>query len=480
MSGLLEGYVTGELIHMSYLNTIDGFCAKRKQFCDALKHFHETNTAFINTMIKNHANDDYWHQLGLIYDQIRGLEDGYMYWKIDEHVIQETDETNALSEIWWLNILNEVYELEAILTPNSTTIPYRDHCSALVKVLPDGSDLYVAHNTWTTYKSMLRVLKQYSFAFNSLTTGAVIPGHSVAMSSYPGSVFSGDDYYVLSSGLVVQETTNHVWDASLFARVRPDRVVVEFARNVVANRLATGGRQWTEIFARYNSGTYNNQFMIVDYKLFTRGTPVAQLPDDLLWVCEQIPGNVTAADLTTLLRTTGYYGSYNNPYFKYILDISGWTDMERKVVTIYNYDKTARGVIFHREQPTVTDMNTLYTFMRYNDFEHDPLSLCSHYNLDCKPDYSSCLTIAGRLDLNSPTGHYPIGNGHEYSGAIDAKLTDTQMSSRLEMLAVSGPTHRNHPPFRWSTSGAGADVRHIGHPDVFDFKPIYTKWYPNK
>jgi hypothetical protein len=36
----------------------------------------------------------------------------------------------------------------------------------------------------------------------------------------------------------------------------------------VANRLAVDGKSWTKIFRRHNSGTYNNQWMVVDYKRF--------------------------------------------------------------------------------------------------------------------------------------------------------------------------------------------------------------------
>lgn len=47
-------------------------------------------------------------------------------------------------------------------------------------------------------------------------------------------------------------------------------------------------------------GTYNNQYMVVKMDLFTPGQA---LPNDLLWVCEQIPGLVVAADTTQQLGT---------------------------------------------------------------------------------------------------------------------------------------------------------------------------------
>jgi hypothetical protein len=34
---------------------------------------------------------------------------------------------------------------------------------------------------------------------------------------------------------------------------------------MVSNRLATDGKEWTKIFEKFNSGTYNNQWMIIDY-----------------------------------------------------------------------------------------------------------------------------------------------------------------------------------------------------------------------
>lgn len=52
-------------------------------------------------------------------------------------------------------------------------------------------------------------------------------------------------------------------------------------------QFCSTARDWAKIFARYNSGTYNNQWSIVDYKLFE---PRKQIPaTGLLWVLEQAP-----------------------------------------------------------------------------------------------------------------------------------------------------------------------------------------------
>jgi hypothetical protein len=55
-------------------------------------------------------------------------------------------------------------------------------------LLPGNSDLYVAHDTWGVYGSMLRIIKYYDFAFHELPSqgSAIIPGHAMSFSSYPG------------------------------------------------------------------------------------------------------------------------------------------------------------------------------------------------------------------------------------------------------------------------------------------------------
>ena len=84
----------------------------------------------------------------------------------------------------------------------------------------------------------------------------------------------------------------------------------EWVRVVVANRIAENGNEWCSIFEKANSGTYNNQWMVLDYKLFKAGQ---SLQPDTLWILEQVPGTVHMADMTVLLEQRGYWASYNLP-----------------------------------------------------------------------------------------------------------------------------------------------------------------------
>lgn len=54
---------------------------------------------------------------------------------------------------------------------------------------------------------------------------------------------------------VALETTIGNRNEALWKYVRPQGCVLEWIRNVVANRLALDGASWTDVFKRFNSGT---------------------------------------------------------------------------------------------------------------------------------------------------------------------------------------------------------------------------------
>lgn len=63
--------------------------------------------------------------------------------------------------------------------------------------------------------------------------------------------------------------------------------VYESARNTVANRLASSGQEWSQLFGEHNNGCYCNQFYVTDYNKFTPGK---RPQPGTLWVLEQVRG----------------------------------------------------------------------------------------------------------------------------------------------------------------------------------------------
>ncbi len=132
-----------------------------------------------------------------------------------------------------------------IVSPSNMELRRKSHCSAALRVAPDLSDIFFGHATWCNYDSMLRIFKHYNFQYETPQVSS--------FSSYPGTVSSIDDFYLLKT-MSVMETTNAVLKLNVSA-ISPIGTVPTFMRAQVANTIATGGKVWTEVFARENSGT---------------------------------------------------------------------------------------------------------------------------------------------------------------------------------------------------------------------------------
>jgi len=334
------------------------------------------------------------------------------------------------------------------------------------------SELYLAHTTWNGASSMSRVYKLYDLPFTVSGTRAsgTVPGAAMAFSSYPALLVSWDDFYTISSGLAVSETTIQNYNPALWVYVGVN-VVLEWVRNMVANRLAYDGASWVATFSPFNSGTYNNMWHVVNYNKFTPGAPLA---DGTLTVLEQMPGpNIVAGDHTDALRTAGYWASYNRVADPGLFVISGQPAMVARYGPLYTYNATARALIFARNQSRVVDEPSLRALMRYNNFQADPLAVQG-----CNPGVPSAMNaISARGDLVDPIGGCVPLVGFRPEEGTDTKYTSAAMmaSGNLSSWAQSGPTYDQQPPFRWST-GPFSYMSHIGMPDVYTFPWMRYDW----
>ncbi|XP_066542740.1 putative phospholipase B-like 2 [Hoplias malabaricus] len=469
-AGLAEANVTTQLIYKHWINTLVGYCGPFKYdagYCSRLKEYITSNLQWVAQQIEENPDCPYWHQVHLSLLQLKGLEDGYN----GEVQLPTRLTLNPLGFLLF-QMGGDLEDLESALNKSSQSRALGSgSCSALIKLLPENKELLVAHDTWNNYQSMLRIMKKYTFSFQvSAKDKTLIPGGTQAFSSYPGSIFSGDDFYILSSGLVTMETTIGNSNPDLWKFVQPQGAVMEWLRNIVANRLAQTGKEWADIFSKYNSGTYNNQWMIVDYKNFIPGQ--AGVKEGLFTVLEQIPGMIQVADKTQELYTTSYWASYNIPYFEDIFNASGCQDLVKKYGSWFSYSESPRAQIFRRNQTRVMDLDSMVKLMRYNDFKNDPLSKCD----GCNPPQNGENTISARSDLNPENGTYPFGALKQRShGGTDMKMTSYGMFKSYELLAVSGPVWEQVPVFEWSSSPF-RDLLHIGHPDRWDFPTVHIKW----
>jgi len=276
----------------------------------------------------------------------------------------------------------------------------------------------------------------------------------VHFSSSPALLSSIDDFFTVSgyAQLGVMETTNSLYNVKLLEQVVPE-TVLSWTRAVTSNQIASSGANWAETFARYHSGTYTNQWMALDLKLFTPGTAPSA---GFFTVLEEVPGLVHIEDQTAALVADGYWGSYNNPFYSDISEASGYAKLCSKDAT-QCHDTCPRFYIFKEYQSEIVDVTGGEWMLSYNSFQNDTASL-----------NDSCNAIACRGDLE------PRESSRGAFGALDAKVT-TATLSKVEAgvnptyFARLGPTHQQQPVFCWSQLPDEAEYHHAGQPDCFDF-----------
>lgn len=446
-AGYLEGYVTWRLIWYHYSNVMAKFF-RDGAVPQPLVDFLNANDQWVIKQINTNFNPNdklYWQTVNDLYAQLDGLAAGYQ---------AAAPPSMSISRLGMLivNLQGDLGDIMQSLTPShqrtnfanmskAEVLAYdldRTHCSAIVKLLPDGSELYTSHTMWWDMYAMNRVFRTATFPRKG------VPAPVVQQSSYPGTIASTDDFYQMpDTRLVSMETTNPNYNNSLFDLITPNALMY-WVRVMVANAIATNGKDWTDVFGQYNSGTYNNMWMVVDYKLFQPRQP---LPPNVLWVSEQLPGYYHAEDMTTVLRY-GYWPSYNKALFPETSRLCGQDAMVAKNGVDFSYQLTPRAEVFRRDQANVKDVLSLQRFIRYNQYQTDPLA-----------KGNPCNQIACRGDLMSRA-----------AAAVDAKVTSSSMLALRKVEAVSGPTHDDQPVFCWSTAPTAVQQEpHLGQPDCFNF-----------
>ncbi|XP_028263229.1 phospholipase B-like 1 [Parambassis ranga] len=446
LAGYLEGYLTAGQMYSHYSNMYPQLI-KDEKVLNPLKNFLSKQDQWAREQVKVKRNSDpLWKHLGLIMAQLDGLHAGAAQWAKSKHM-----EPLSAFAVQFLNGVGDLLDLVPVLThrSKSTTetstfrMPGMGHCTALIKVLPGFENLLLGHSSWYTYAATMRIYKHWDFRVSD----AHVATGKMSFSSYPGFLMSLDDFYLLGSGLLMTQTSNSVFNVSLFSQLHPHSLLA-WQRVRLANSLARSGEEWAQVFSKYNSGTYNSQYMVVDLSRVSLGHSIR---NGALTIVEQIPGKVMHSDQTRAL-CRGYWPSYNIPFHTELYNLSGYSVMWKRYGEDFSYDLCPRAKILRRDQAKVSDLGSLKHMMRYNNYKRDPYSK-GH----------PCKTICCRNDLR-PRRPHP-------GGCYDTKVTDYQMALQLAAEAINGPTTQGGlRPFSWQSFNLST---HHGLPHTYSF-PFIT------
>lgn len=454
-SGYLEGVLTARSIAKAYKNVWPFFYKNQSSVEKKTKEFLNNQEKWMKQQISIASGfDKFWFHVSLIIAQYDGLQAGYKMESSKSKIIP-----NDYFVVQMLNAVGDLIDIRHAVVPSSRIdvtklktpellnyVNSRGMCSALVKLLPGFEDIFMSHSSWFTYSNTYRIYKHYDFNLKSKN----VASKAMSFSSYPGYLESLDDFYLLDSGLVMLQTTNNVFNASIYEKVT-DKSLLAWQRVRLANMLAHNGSEWSKILSRYNSGTYNNQYMIIDLKKIKKKQKVS---DGALYVIEQIPGKVRYGDQTNILRA-GYWASYNVPFYEDIYQESGYPEAVKLHGVSFSYQLAPRAKIFRRDEGYVKTIEDMKKIMRYNN-----------YKVDVYSDNNPCNTVCCRGDLNE--------KNPRIDGCYDTKVTNYIGAKNRLSLAISGPTlGTGLKPFSWT--GKFASEAHFGLPKTYNFDWILMK-----
>lgn len=280
-AGVLEGALTWSNIYNQWSNTVQGYCEQDEDtqaFCIWLRDFLSTNFENIKKLSDEKGKvDHYWYQIRLFFYQLEGLEYG---WRLGvkrsraDYDIQPVDflMLNAAPDIHDMRIYYENF-----INNRTSEYEYQPHpakASMLLKSLESENGtsrkILIGHSSEGSYASMLRVLKKYKFHYHFSTSHKTneVSGVDIAFTSYPASLASSDDFYIIGgrkTKLTVTGIRLENQNVNLWKTVDVKDSVLLAARVMSANRLAHSGRTWAKVMSR-NPGFGTKQWLILDTK----------------------------------------------------------------------------------------------------------------------------------------------------------------------------------------------------------------------
>ena len=477
-AGYLEGIVTYQEISNFYYNLYHNYL-KESKLIDKIIAFLELVGKELMSKLSHIKKDTsfYEYQLYLSFQQLVGLYHGYNSMSKTNKLsigkfllIQSDSEIPELLKYFNYhkresiqlgdkNYFKKAFGLKSN-NPTKAWIKLISHsrCSAFIKLVTDNqnrvTDLLSGHTTWSSYSELIRIYKHYSFNNNT---------SSIIFSSYPGVLTSTDDFIISKNKLVIMETTIEVIDINLYKQMKLEykHYIPNFMRVLLASKTAKNNKEWLTLFRKNMSGTYSSQWMILDYKIFN--TIIGKTLDkvkqykNLFLLIEEIPNKIISHDISNVLYSKKYFGSYNRAFLNSSKKTLNQQLIEHLYGTKFSYNDGNRAMIFKHFNHKIRTLKQMNDLLRYNGYKG---------NNDWKKDPSKkspSKGISARFDLEK-------GYLYELSGGVDTKVTNSTLVNQMGAVVVLGPSQGNKNQLKAFTWANNKDkVYHRGVPEKMSF-----------
>lgn len=441
-AGYLEGFLAQKQILDAYNLYLDAtFDNRSNELPSDFEEWMQANMDYAFQFVEE--DHKFSKQYKVFTEMFQGLFEGYNA-KADDN-----EKINKLG-LWIYSSNGDITDILPLLGHWEVGDHRRARCTALIKLLPDFSDIFMSHNTWCDYRQLHAVLKEITLPIPFFNA------HKVLLSTRIGMIGSVDDFYVSDSNLMVFETSLLNQNMTLAREFVKKEAINYWIRANTAMFVADGGKSWVDIFMYDNSGTYNNDYYIIDINKFKPGIEPTK---DLVWLVEQTPSNkLFAFDVTQKLVENDHIESFNVPVTQEIYDMMDYKSRADFDVLFIPFFKHPRYLISERVLSQVETFDDFLHAGRYNK-----------YLTDTESKGNPLSTIASRNELNTSAE-----NDDFWEGALDNKACRaSEVFTRLNVWAINSPTNEDSscPTFNLSYDRLG-NYPHDGLPEIWDFKYI--------
>ncbi|MGC2637419.1 MAG: C45 family peptidase [Acidobacteriaceae bacterium] len=386
------------------------------QIADALNVFKvedEHNTKRDWQFYRDAAKNMFWSHIDAEYRaELQGIADG-------------AQARGVKVDVWDIVALNGTMELAEYYVPwldkqqhakNAPPIQAPSHCSAFIATgsyTKDGK-IVIAHNNWSSYAEGSR----WTMMFD------IVPehGHRILQDGVPGMITSNDDFGINDDGIMITETTISKFEGWNSGGIP------EFVRSRKALQYADSIDDYVRVMIQGDNGGYANDWLIGDRKtgeiayleLGLQHTPVWRKKDGYF-----ISSNF-ARDPGVLKDET--------PGFHYD-DLS--------------YSSNARRVQWEQYMAEYKGQIDVELAEKFLGDHHDS------YSHAVSPDQR---TLCGHVD-DSKEGMSDDWGPYYPAGAVQGKVTDSDLAAKMEMVAHAGhpcgedflakPFLAAHPEYSW-------------------------------